>query len=443
MAITLERICGPCLKKPQRTVYLRKTAVSAGNKEFASTTSSSNRNDSLEFVADLNNDSDCSITTPVDSQEELLYTTPAPILSSTSAPTSLPALIEAYDIVSASKSKNFYLPLEGSEVKTDSGYDFGSVNIEYPGVALSERYPLCFTFKDDEYQPIRDLKLCVNYISSECLANIDATSVGNTQSGAIRGILKACNKKNHSALRESLEIYNVFITKVRPTTSSVPASPHLVAYILDQAYARTIAPHVACLRNYKEFSNYVYGEVKATLVTEFISKCGLKANQCFLDMGCGTGNVVLQVAAEALCESYGIEMMENPARLGVNQMKEFQARMRCYGKPCGKILLKQGDFLEDAEIHEVIKRADVIFVNNFVFDAELNQRILDRFLDLKDTAKVISLKSFAPVDRRLNNRRINAIEGIFRVKEYMYPSNSVSWTSEGGRYFIHTIRRPG
>ena len=156
MAITLERICGPCLKKPQRTVYLRKTAVSAGNKEFASTTSSSNRNDSLEFVADLNNDSDCSITTPVDSQEELLYTTPAPILSSTSAPTSLPALIEAYDIVSASKSKNFYLPcktkpsypfilliyfflVEGSEVKTDSGYDFGSVNIEYPGVALSER----------------------------------------------------------------------------------------------------------------------------------------------------------------------------------------------------------------------------------------------------------------------------------------------------------------
>ena len=105
---------------------------------------------------------------------------------------------------------------------------------------MNARYPLCFTFKDDEYQPIRDLKLSVNYISSECLANIDATSVGNTQSGAIRGwneqilvmnfllkhdligILKACNKKNHSALRESLEIYNVFITKVRPTTSSVP-----------------------------------------------------------------------------------------------------------------------------------------------------------------------------------------------------------------------------
>jgi hypothetical protein len=51
----------------------------------------------------------------------------------------------------------------------------------------SARYPLCFTNKDDEYQPIRDLKLSISYISSECLANIDATSLGNTQSGTIRG----------------------------------------------------------------------------------------------------------------------------------------------------------------------------------------------------------------------------------------------------------------
>ncbi|KAJ3274461.1 Nucleosomal histone H3-Lys79 methylase, partial [Blyttiomyces sp. JEL0837] len=133
--------------------------------------------------------------------------------------------------------------------------------------------------------------------------------------------------------------------------------------------------------------------------------------------GSGTGNVVLQVAAETLCESYGIEKMENPSKLAILQCQEFVGRMRYYNQPCGKIYLKQGDFLEDSEMHDVLKRADVIFVNNYAFKAELNQRILESFLDLKETAKVISLRSFVPVDRRPSFRRGNSIETIFRVKE--------------------------
>jgi hypothetical protein len=36
---------------------------------------------------------------------------------------------------------------------------------------------------------------------------------------------------------------------------------------------------------------------------------------------------------------------------------------RAYSQPCGKISLYAGDFLEHSEVHEIIKRADVIFVN--------------------------------------------------------------------------------
>ena len=36
---------------------------------------------------------------------------------------------------------------------------------------------------------------------------------------------------------------------------------------------------------------------------------------------------------------------------------------RYYAKPCGRVVLKQGDFLEDEEINQVISKADVIFVN--------------------------------------------------------------------------------
>lgn len=73
--------------------------------------------------------------------------------------------------------------------------------------------------------------------------------------------------------------------------------------------------------------------------------------------------MVLQVAAQTLCECYGIEIMETPARLAARQRAEFLSRMRYYAKPCGRIQLKRGDFLEDSEIYQIITKADVIFVN--------------------------------------------------------------------------------
>ena len=60
----------------------------------------------------------------------------------------------------------------------------------------------------------------------------------------------------------------------------------------------------------------------------------MKANQL--------GNVVLQVSASTLCESYGIEVMHNPSSLAKKQRTEFCSRMAAYGKPCGRIYLKQG-----------------------------------------------------------------------------------------------------
>jgi H3 lysine-79-specific histone-lysine N-methyltransferase len=45
-------------------------------------------------------------------------------------------------------------------------------------------------------------------------------------------------------------------------------------------------------------------------------------------MGCGIGNVVLQVAAQTACEAHGIEIMETPCKLAKLQLKEYATRMR-------------------------------------------------------------------------------------------------------------------
>lgn len=84
-------------------------------------------------------------------------------------------------------------------------------------------------------------------------------------------------------------------------------------------------------------------------MNDIILQSNLKPGDVFLDLGSGTGNVVLQVAAQVLCESYGnghlilgIEIMETPSLFAKRQRTEVLSRLRAYAKPCGRVYLKQG-----------------------------------------------------------------------------------------------------
>ncbi|KAI9142786.1 histone-lysine N-methyltransferase [Paraphysoderma sedebokerense] len=215
----------------------------------------------------------------------------------------------------------------------------------------------------------------------------------------------------------------------------------LIQHVLWQSYTRVVASHADALKNYKAFSNEVYGEVNPIFVKELVEKTGITRDSVFVDLGSGIGNVVLQVAAQTGCEAHGIEIMEKPAQLGIQQQKEFEARMKFFNKPFGKIHLYQGDMTQSGAIDRVLSRCDVIFVNNYVFSPTLNQQLLHKFLDLKEGSKIVSLKSFVPVDHKITIRNVDAVENILVVKEEMYYEEWVSWSAEGGKWYIHTVDR--
>ncbi|KAJ3180273.1 Nucleosomal histone H3-Lys79 methylase [Geranomyces variabilis] len=326
-----------------------------------------------------------------------------------------------------------------------------TVNLEYPGVKASEVFPLLTPNKALEYNPTKDLYLTTSMIWEHCVPPDRRESLGDVKTGILRGIQRSVHRKSPTDLCAAIEAWNkqmvVLKTQFKVFNQAEftgpPAGYQMVSHILEQAYSRSVAPSSSLLNQYEGFSNNVYGEVKHNFVNTIIKEARIQPHHIFLDMGSGIANVVLQVAAQCLCYSYGIEVMDIPAKLAVQQRKEFISRMRYYAKPCGRIKLKHADFLEDSSFPEVIKSADVIFVNNYAFSAELNQRILGLFLDLKEGATVISLRSFLPVDRPTSRstRRNNAIESIFTVKEHFFGRDCVSWMNEGGHYYIHKVDR--
>lgn len=287
----------------------------------------------------------------------------------------------------------------------------------------------------------------MRHVAETYLTEQEAEPFTNHNTGLIRRLEKASNRniQDLAGFKAALHEYNEallalvedgIITKNLDNMHELPQQ--LVAFILDQVYDRTVAPKVELLSKYENGTDYVYGELLHPFISKLlVDQTKMTSDQVFVDLGSGVGNVCLQAALEIGCESWGCEMMENACNLAQAQMKEFDARCMLWGIKPGKVHLERGDFRKNLVIHEALKRADVVLVNNKAFTSQLNDDLVRMFLDLKRGCKIISLRSFVADVKSSHN--INDVGStILDVEECIYPEGFVSWTNAGGSYFIST-----
>ncbi|KAJ7166896.1 S-adenosyl-L-methionine-dependent methyltransferase, partial [Mycena filopes] len=214
--------------------------------------------------------------------------------------------------------------------------------------------------------------------------------------------------------------------------------------IIEENYQRSVGPHVQKLKQYAAFSSAVYGELMPSFVHEIIELTKLKEDSLFLDLGSGVGNVVVQASLQTRCRSYGIELNPKPAKVARDMAANFKVRCRMWGLNVGDIELEEGDMLTSPRVNELISQADVVLVDNKVFEQSLNEQLRPKFLDLKEGAYVVSLVPFVPsLNARVTERNVDDISAIFNVTERTYRPGSVSWGNGGGTYYIHRVDRTG
>lgn len=195
------------------------------------------------------------------------------------------------------------------------------------------------------------------------------------------------------------------------------------------------------LNQYEPFSPEVYGETSYDLVCQMIDQIEITQDDVFIDLGSGVGQVVLQMAATMPTKScWGIERADVPSRYAVGMDTHFKTWMRWFGKKFGDYQLMKGDFLAD-EHREKINNASIIFVNNFAFGPNVDHQLKERFADLRDGAKIVSSKSFCPLNFRITDRNLTDIGTIMHVSELSPLRGSVSWTGKPVSYYLHIIDR--
>ncbi|ALC45429.1 gpp [Drosophila busckii] len=218
------------------------------------------------------------------------------------------------------------------------------------------------------------------------------------------------------------------------------AHPSLLRHILQLVYnAAVLDPDK--LNQYEPFSPEVYGETSYELVQQMLKHVTVSKEDTFIDLGSGVGQVVLQMAGSfPLKTCIGIEKADTPARYAERMDLYFRQYMGWFGKRYCEYKLIKGDFLVD-EHREKITSSTLVFVNNFAFGPTVDHQLKERFADLRDGARVVSSKSFCPLNFRITDRNLSDIGTIMHVSEIPPLKGSVSWTCKPVSYYLHVIDR--
>ncbi len=284
------------------------------------------------------------------------------------------------------------------------------------------RYSLVTPVSDDHaFDAVKDMVEVMHKVIEHYLPAADQELFEERLNRAVSKMSEADIQKVVDEWNEAITLKrrNGDITKILDSQSDL--HPKLVERILNQTYSRTVSPRLKLLHQYETGTDNVYGELMPKFISIILKKdVKLSSNQVFVDLGSGIGNVVLQAALEVGCESWGCEMMNNYCDVAELQHKEFVARCRLWGLAHGKIHLERGDFLTNTSIGKVLKRADVILVNNQVFTPQLNEGLMRLFLDLKDGCRIVSLKSFAP--EKFSARTVNSLANLLWRRSLIFPT---------------------
>ncbi|KAK6611531.1 Histone-lysine N-methyltransferase, H3 lysine-79 specific [Botrytis cinerea] len=344
-------------------------------------------------------------------------------------------MIHAADVMMTKRTAK-----SGEKVCDRKKEDGDAVLLRYPSVSRRERYQLISEGEvidpagEDLINPYDEIPKIVEIVKDEYLTDEQAAEFAHPETGIIRKINKATNnitwtlssaKKPHDKekmkgllleFRNAVGAYNDALSTLTKNGSLAKnlenkhsLSSKLLKMVLQQVYDRAVSPQVDLTNKYQNGTDYVYGELTFPFISRILREdTRMKSDQVFIDLGSGVGNVVVHAALQGV------------------------------GLSAGSVNLEEGNFLNNENILKVMKRADVILVNNQVFAPALNQSLVNLFLDLKEGCKIVSLKTFVPDGHVINSYNEHNPINLLRVEKKTYAEGDVSWHSNGGDYYVTT-----
>jgi hypothetical protein len=143
--------------------------------------------------------------------------------------------------------------------------------------------------------------------------------------------------------------------------------------------------------------SYVYGETLAEPFHDLLERIHAAPGGCFMDLGSGAGRAVLYAAL--LLEparAVGVELLPDLVAAARETTQRLRAALAQAGHP---ETLAQVEWREESFLAFDLSSADLIYIVNAVFDAELMQALTPRLSTLKPGCQVVCIGNPVTSDR--------------------------------------------
>lgn len=312
----------------------------------------------------------------------------------------------------------------------------------YPN--YQEQYHINFDIDAVKYDPMSEIGKIVEYTAKIFTPKPHSNLI---KKKILPDLRHAFDTSDSELFAQKVQEYNDLIrliprTHILKHLSTVKILPRSFIHdLLHIVYTRSIIPSFRKLKEYEAFSNYVYGELLPNFLSDVYSKCGLQPHHQFMDLGSGVGNCVVQAALEYGCKlSFGCEIMSNASQLTEDQFKELKERCKLFGLKLNPVEFSlRKSFVDNDRVKELVSQCDVILINNFLFDSELNRKVEEIIKNAKVGAKIISLKNPRGRGYTINFFNVESILNRLHVERFALEKGSVSWTHNGGEYYLSTV----
>ncbi|KAK6459654.1 histone methylation protein DOT1-domain-containing protein [Scheffersomyces xylosifermentans] len=232
--------------------------------------------------------------------------------------------------------------------------------------------------------------------------------------------------------------YNVmFFNRLKEKTE---ISRFTTQQLLLRVYSRIVSTDSRKLRSYKAFTAEVYGELLPSFTSEVLEKVNLLPTQKFYDLGSGVGNTTFQAALEyGASVSGGCELMEHASMLTTLQEGLLQKHLAVFGlKALNLDFALSQSFVDNDPVRAIASECEVLIINNYLFDGNLNAEVGRLLLGLSPGTKIVSLRNFISPRYRATG---DTVFDYFKVEKHeMSDFLSVSWTANKVPYYISTVQ---
>lgn len=181
-----------------------------------------------------------------------------------------------------------------------------------------------------------------------------------------------------------------------------------------------------------------------SLLPQFVSRIArlmhITSDDTFVDLGCGNGSILFQMAYTTGAKCIGVELLPHNADVARQTWAALRPILELRaGRKMPDVEIITGDLCQLIALPWFVASPKLaVLTSNLLFPKSITHYMSERFRALPAGARIMCFDDLYPHSRSVARVRDPEAFELFQMADYVWQSNSVEWTTLDGSFYIHT-----